>query len=56
MLLGNSHGLEVLEVNTVPGLSYQSNLARIAAAVNISYDDLIEEILASCYGKPHYLP
>jgi D-alanine-D-alanine ligase len=57
MILGKHAGIQILEANTLPGLSAQnSNLARIAAAVNINYDQLIEEILGSCYGKPQYVP
>jgi D-alanine-D-alanine ligase len=56
MMLGRSLGLQVLEVNTVPGLSYQSNLARVAAAAGMSYEALIEDILFSCSNKPRYMP
>ena len=56
MILRKSTELEVLELNTVPGLSSQGNLARVALAVGISYDELIEQILQSCDGRPKYLP
>lgn len=36
-----------LEANTLPGLSRQGNLATMASAAGISYDELIQAILAT---------
>jgi len=41
----------ILEVNTVPGLSPQGNLATMAAAADMSYDQLIESILSTAFLK-----
>lgn len=46
----------VLEVNTLPGLSLQSNMATMAIAGGMSYDQLIVAMLHSVFTKPHYLP
>ncbi|MGW2395629.1 D-alanine--D-alanine ligase family protein [Kitasatospora sp. NPDC001664] len=40
-----------LELNTLPGLSPHGNLATMAKAAGISYDDLIQTILASAHTK-----
>lgn len=46
----------VLEVNTLPGLSSQSNMATMAKAAGISYDQLVAEMLKTVVTKPDYLP
>jgi D-alanine-D-alanine ligase len=38
-----------LEANTLPGLSRHGNLATMASAAGISYDELIQEILANAH-------
>ncbi|MGW1915409.1 D-alanine--D-alanine ligase family protein [Streptomyces sp. NPDC002076] len=45
-----------LELNTLPGLSRQGNLATMAAAGGISYNALIEHIMATAFTKPGYQP
>jgi D-alanine-D-alanine ligase len=45
-----------LEVNTVPGLSIQGNLATMARAAGLSYSELIYEIAMSAFGRPGYVP
>ncbi|MFD8978659.1 D-alanine--D-alanine ligase [Streptomyces sp. NPDC059564] len=46
----------VLEVNTVPGLSEQGNLATMAAAAGVSYIELIKRILDTAFTKVSYVP
>lgn len=46
----------VLEINTLPGLSPQSNIATMANAGGLSYDQLVAEILKTILTKPNYLP
>lgn len=55
-MYSTSGELFVLEANTTPGLSRSGNLATIAGAANISYDALIDRILASAFNRPGYLP
>ena len=45
-----------LEVNTVPGMSNQGNLATMARAAGMSYNELISEIAVSAFGRPRYAP
>jgi D-alanine-D-alanine ligase len=45
-----------LEVNTVPGLSKQGNLAMMASAAGMPYPQLITEIAMSAFGRPRYTP
>lgn len=42
-----------LEVNTLPGLSRTGNLARMAAAADISHEQLIAHILRTAFTVPH---
>ncbi|MFI0718131.1 D-alanine--D-alanine ligase [Streptomyces sp. NPDC021224] len=46
----------MLEINTVPGLSPHGNLATMAKAAGISYDDLIRHVVATAFTKPSYVP
>lgn len=46
----------ILEVNTLPGLSSMSNMAVMAKASGISYDELIVCLLKTAFTKPNYLP
>lgn len=46
----------VLEINTVPGLSREGNLATMARAAEMSYERLILAILATAYNRPRYSP
>jgi D-alanine-D-alanine ligase len=46
----------VLEINTVPGLSPHGNLATMAKAAGISYDQLMRSVVATAFTKPAYLP
>ncbi|MGP4004449.1 D-alanine--D-alanine ligase family protein [Streptomyces sp. 8N706] len=46
----------MLESNTLPGLSHRGNLATMAAAVGITYPDLICHVLETAFTKPRYLP
>ncbi|MFE1852166.1 D-alanine--D-alanine ligase [Streptomyces sp. NPDC059489] len=46
----------MLEINTVPGLSHQGNLATMARAAGIEYPQLVEHVLATAFTKPSYLP
>jgi D-alanine-D-alanine ligase len=46
----------VLEINTVPGLSPHGNLATMARAAGISYDELMRHVLATAFSKPAYVP
>ncbi|MBC6467658.1 D-alanine--D-alanine ligase [Actinomadura alba] len=48
--------LSVLEINTLPGLSPQGNLATMAAADGIEYGKLIDLVTATAFTKPAYLP
>ncbi|MFJ3713676.1 D-alanine--D-alanine ligase [Streptomyces sp. NPDC090053] len=45
-------GPVVLELNTVPGMALTGNLATMAAADGISYEQMIETILASGFRRP----
>ncbi len=38
-----------LEANTLPGLSARGNLATMAGTAGISYDELIQTILATAH-------
>ncbi|MEU6851371.1 ATP-grasp domain-containing protein [Actinacidiphila alni] len=55
-LLQPSGRRPVLEVNTVPGLSEYGNLATMARAAGVSYDDLIRRLLMTAFTKPAYVP
>lgn len=46
----------VIEVNTLPGMSPHSNMATMAEAAGISYDELVVLMLKSAFNKPDYLP
>ncbi|NUS14046.1 MAG: D-alanine--D-alanine ligase [Streptomyces sp.] len=46
----------VLEINTVPGLSPHGNLATMARAAGISYDELMRHVVATAFPKPVYVP
>jgi D-alanine-D-alanine ligase len=52
----HNDGLTVLEMNTVPGLSRDSNLATMAYAADIEYGELIRIMLASAFNRPTYIP
>ena len=45
-----------LEVNTLPGLSHHGNLATMAAAAGIAYDQLVQRILATAHTSGEYRP
>ncbi|GAA5216872.1 D-alanine--D-alanine ligase family protein [Streptomyces thinghirensis] len=45
-----------LEINTLPGLSHTGNLATMAAAAGIDYDQLIRTILATATAREGYRP
>lgn len=45
-----------LEINTLPGLSHTGNLATMAAAAGIDYDQLIRMILATADTTERYRP
>ncbi|WP_240805559.1 hypothetical protein [Streptomyces sp. A1547] len=45
-----------LEINTLPGLSHSGNLATMAAAAGIGYDQLIRMILATADTAEGYRP
>lgn len=49
-------GPVVLEINTVPGLTHQGNLAAMCEAHGLSYERMIEIILDSAAGRPAYCP
>ncbi|MGW7514211.1 D-alanine--D-alanine ligase family protein [Streptomyces sp. NPDC054796] len=49
-------GPVVLEVNTVPGLTHQGNLAAMAEAAGFGYQAMIEAILNSASDRPAYCP
>lgn len=55
-LLSPDGRMPVLEINTVPGLSEQGNLATMARAGGISYEDLIVHVLATAFTKDAYVP
>lgn len=44
----------VLEVNTLPGMSPHSNMATMAEAVGINYEELVVEMLKTAFKKPIY--
>ncbi|MFG3024714.1 ATP-grasp domain-containing protein [Streptomyces sp. NPDC048254] len=46
----------VLEVNTVPGLTLQGNLAAMADASGMGYKRVIEIMLQSAFDRPSYCP
>jgi len=43
-------------INTVPGLSSNGNLATMAAAAGIPYEELILRVLDTAFTKPAYVP
>ena len=45
-----------LEVNTVPGLSEQGNLATMGRAAGLTYCEMVEAIAATAFSKPFYRP
>jgi D-alanine-D-alanine ligase len=55
-LLTPSGRRPVLEINTVPGLSEHGNLATMARAASLGYDDLIQLVLMTAFTKPAYVP
>ncbi|TCO55663.1 D-alanine--D-alanine ligase family protein [Actinocrispum wychmicini] len=55
-LIGPNGQIAILEINTVPGLSLQGNLATMARAARIDYPQLVEYVLATAFTKPKYLP
>lgn len=46
----------ILELNTLPGLSHRGNLATMAKAAGISYNELISLILLTAFTKTSYVP
>ncbi|ANW18798.1 D-alanine--D-alanine ligase family protein [Streptomyces clavuligerus] len=46
----------VLEVNTVPGLTLQGNLAAMAKASGLGYRRVVEIMLQSAFDRPAYCP
>ncbi|WP_079124734.1 D-alanine--D-alanine ligase family protein [Streptomyces lushanensis] len=48
--------IPMLEINTVPGLSPNGNLATMAAAAGIPYEELILRVLDTAFTKPAYVP
>jgi D-alanine-D-alanine ligase len=55
-LLSPSGRRPVLEINTLPGLSQQGELATMAGVYGLSYDQLIGRILMTAFTKPAYMP
>ncbi|MCD9145471.1 D-alanine--D-alanine ligase family protein [Streptomyces albireticuli] len=55
-LCAPSGRMPVLEINTVPGLSQAGNLATMAQAGGIGYDELIRHLVATAFSKPAYVP
>lgn len=51
MLEAGSDRLQILEVNVVPGLTETSLLPLAADAAEISFDELVERILASAFSR-----
>jgi D-alanine-D-alanine ligase len=51
MLCARTEALEILEVNVVPGLTETSLLPLAADAAGISFDELVERILASAFNR-----
>jgi D-alanine-D-alanine ligase len=49
MIVGRDHIPYVHEVNTIPGMTEQSDLPAEAACAGISFDELVVKILASAY-------
>ncbi len=45
------HGPYILEANTVPGMSDMGNMPMIAASCGMSYDELIEQLLADAKNR-----
>lgn len=45
-----------LEVNTLPGLSREGNLGTMSGAAGLSYEHLIQHMLASAIHRPPYVP
>jgi D-alanine-D-alanine ligase len=45
-----------LEANTLPGLSRSGNLATMAAAAGIAYEQLVSQILATATDQTGYRP
>ncbi|WP_018640617.1 D-alanine--D-alanine ligase family protein [Parafrankia elaeagni] len=48
--------ISVLEINTGPGLSPSGNLATMANAAGLNYDDLIIALMGTAFNKPSYVP
>ncbi|WP_246235927.1 hypothetical protein [Streptomyces boluensis] len=46
----------MLEMNTVPGLTRQGNLAALAEASGLGFSRVIELMLASAFNRPTYCP
>ncbi|MEU5191368.1 D-alanine--D-alanine ligase [Streptomyces klenkii] len=55
-LCAPSGRMPVLEINTVPGLSPHGNLATMARAEGIAYDELMRHLIATAFSKPAYVP
>ncbi|MCQ8772102.1 D-alanine--D-alanine ligase family protein [Streptomyces telluris] len=55
-LCAPSGRMPVLEINTVPGLSPNGNLATMARAGGIEYDELVRHLIATAFTKPGYVP
>jgi D-alanine-D-alanine ligase len=51
MLVGEDGQPYLIEINTLPGLTDTSDLPAEAEVVGISYDQLVEEILASAFAR-----
>lgn len=45
-----------LEINTVPGYTRQGNLATMAAAAGMSYQELVQTVLDTAFSRPDYEP
>ena len=56
ILESNTNTPYVLEINTLPGMSLQSNMATSAKAAGIDYDHLVLEMLKTAFNRPGYLP
>ncbi|MFJ8646339.1 hypothetical protein ACIRNI_09455 [Streptomyces sp. NPDC093546] len=55
-LIAPSGRTPVLEINTVPGLSELGNLATMAKAADMPYEELIVHVLDTAFTKPAYVP
>lgn len=55
-MLDQKNNIYILEVNTLPGMSAQSNMATMAEAAGVFYDQLVVKMLKTAFTKPEYLP